>query len=242
MMLDTWQPPARGPGPGTGADAKQVRDELLVSFDAQRPRRLLVIPALFDEANSMRRLTISVMRLLDEAGIDSALPDLPGCNESLAPLREQTLAGWRAGIAAAARQWRATHVLAIRAGALLAPEDLPGWRYSPLSGAKLLAGLVRARIITAREAGRGETREHLMDQARRGGIMLGGWRLGAELIRELEHAQPRRSPHQCDITQDRIGGAGLWLRAEPGESSEQASALASVIAASIAASPPRPDL
>lgn len=200
-----------------------------MSFDTQRARRLLIIPALFDEANKLRRLTISVMRLLDEAGIDSALPDLPGCNESRAPLHAQTLPGWRAGIAEASRQFGATHILAIRAGALLAPANLPGWRYSPLTGAKLLNGLLRAQVFAARESGRRETREQLLDHARRDGVTLGGWELGAQLVCELEDALPRPAPLQSEIGQERIGEAGLWLRAEPGESSAQASALAGLI-------------
>lgn len=231
MTPGTWQPPA------TQSNPRPALEELLVSFDAQRPHRVLVVPALLDEANKLRRLTISMMRLLDEAGIDSALPDLPGCNESLAPLHEQTLAGWRSAMAAAAQQFRATHVLALRAGALLAPADLPGWRYSPVTGARLLAGLVRAELIAAREAGRNQSRERLMEHARREGIMLSGWHLGAEMVRELEHTEPEPAPHQSDIAQEQIGGAGLWLRAEPGESGEQAEALAALISAAIAPEP-----
>ena len=49
-------------------------------------------PALFDEANKLRRRhTVEVIRRLDAAGIDCLLPDLPGCGESLSPLAEQTL-------------------------------------------------------------------------------------------------------------------------------------------------------
>jgi hypothetical protein len=73
-------------------------EELLVAFDRGRTRRLLVCPAWFDEANKLRRFTVEVMRRLDNAGIDSFLPDLPGCNDSLAPAALQTLPGWRAGM------------------------------------------------------------------------------------------------------------------------------------------------
>jgi hypothetical protein len=137
----------------TGADGA-TGEELLVAFDQVRPVRVLVCPAWFDEANKLRRFTVEVMRRLDKAGIDSFLPDLPGCNDSLAPLEVQTLAGWKAGMTSAAHFFRATHVLAIRAGALLAPTHIPGWHYAPQSGNKLLRGMVRARTIAAREAGR----------------------------------------------------------------------------------------
>ena len=117
----------------TGADGA-TGEELLVAFDQVRSVRVLVCPAWFDEANKLRRFTVEVMRRLDKAWIDSFLPDLPGCNDSLAPLEVQTLAGWKAGMTSAAHFFRATHVLAIRAGALLAPTHIPGWHYAPQSG------------------------------------------------------------------------------------------------------------
>jgi hypothetical protein len=46
------------------------------------PTRLLIVPALFDEGNRMRRLTVEVMRRLAASGIASVLPDLPGLQES----------------------------------------------------------------------------------------------------------------------------------------------------------------
>src|SRR5690606_40636896 len=103
-------------------------DEYAVVFDRSRERRILVLPALFDEANKLRHFTVETMRRLDEAGFDSMLPDLPGCNESLAPLEEQTLLMWRDAAGAAANHFAATHALAIRGGALCAPAELPTWR------------------------------------------------------------------------------------------------------------------
>ncbi|MFM7377201.1 MAG: hypothetical protein ACKO1O_03580, partial [Erythrobacter sp.] len=107
-MISSWTPPA--------ADGTPAGPELLVAFDRGRDLRLLVCPAWFDEANKLRRFTIEVMRRLDRAGVDCLLPDLQGCNESLAPLRDQTLEGWRSAMSAAAETLRTTHVLAIRAG------------------------------------------------------------------------------------------------------------------------------
>ena len=106
---------------------------------------MLVLPALFDEANKLRRLTVEVMRRLDGAGVDSVLPDLPGCNESRQPLEAQTLDHWREAARAAATHCGATHVLTLRGGALTAPSELPGWAYSPVAG----------RQVTATENGSG---------------------------------------------------------------------------------------
>jgi hypothetical protein len=209
-----------------------TKEELLVAFDQARALRVLVCPAWFDEANKLRRFTVEVMRRLDKAGIDSFLPDLPGCNDSLAPLEAQTLAGWRAGMASAATSFRTTHVLAIRAGALLAPEHLPGWHYAPQSGPRLLRGMIRARTIAAREAGREEKAEALLALGRSEGLVLGGWPLGAAMIRDLADAEGRLADGQSEIAQSQLDGPGLWLRAEPDEDPRQADILAAIIAGS----------
>jgi hypothetical protein len=212
-------------------------EELVVGFDRQRDTRVLVLPAWFDEANKLRRFTVEVMRRLDRAGIDAMLPDLPGCNESLAPLAEQTLEGWRDAACAAAEALRATHVLAIRAGALLAPIGLPGWHYAAQSGPKMLRGMIRARVISAREAGVPETSEALLAIGRSEGLTLGGWAIGAAMLCALESAEPALGVVQSAITQSMLGGPGLWLRAEPDDDAGQADALAATIAESIAGGP-----
>lgn len=228
-MFATWTPPAPQGAP--------AGEELLVAFDRGRDLRVLVCPAWFDEANKLRRFTIEVVRRLDRAGIDSLLPDMPGCNESLAPLPHQTLAGWRSAMVAAAQDLRATHVLAIRAGALVAPSGLPGWHYAPQSGPKLLRAMVRARTIAAREAGLAETAEALMARGRAEGLVLGGWNIGSAMFAALETAEPVPGPRQFDIPQSALGGPGLWLRAEPDEDAGQADRLVALIAQSLAGEP-----
>ncbi|QDH34751.1 hypothetical protein [Porphyrobacter sp. YT40] len=227
-MIATWHPPFR--------EGAAPAEELLVSFNRGRAVRVLVCPAWFDEANKLRRFTIEVMRRLDAAGIDSLLPDLPGCNESLAPLENQTLEGWRSDMTRAAEALGATHVLAIRAGALVAPTGLPGWHYAPQSGPRLLRGMIRARIIAAREEGLAETNDDLMAAGRSEGLMLGGWRIGAEMFRALENAEPVLHDAQRTIEQSALGGPGLWLRAEPDEDAAQADRLAVIIGENLAMS------
>jgi hypothetical protein len=204
-------------------------EEYTLAFDRGRVHRLLIVPALFDEANRLRRLTVEVMRRLDAAGIDCFLPDLPGCNESRAPLGHQTLETWRAAVQAAATHFRATHALSIRGGALLRPA-LPGWRYAPIKGATLLRQMLRARIVASKEAGLAETQEGLLELGAREGLDLVGYRLGPELLGQLQSALPAAA---ADIDQDTIGGSGLWLRAEPGEDRTQADALAAIVAVAI---------
>lgn len=203
-------------------------------FDRGRNSRLLVIPALFDEANKTRRQVLQVMRRLDGAGVDSILPDLPGWNESEAPLEEQTLESWRSAASAAANYFGATHILALRAGAILAPDGLPGWRYAPTGGANAVRALLRARLVSAREAGREETMAELQERGRTEGIELAGYRIGPGLFATLEDAKPANSELLKDIDQADLGGAGLWLRAEPDEDPAQADALAAIIAMGMA--------
>lgn len=190
---------------------------------------LLVIPALFDEGNRLRRLTVQVMRRLAANGIACMLPDLPGLNESTMPLSQASIELWRAAMARLALSTGARRVLAIRGGALVSPDGLAGWHYAPVIGASVLRQMVRARIVAGREAGREEKHDALVAQGRRQGLELAGYALGPTMIAQLEHAE---AP-QDDITviaQHLVGGSALWLRAEPGDSAEQADALAAIVA------------
>lgn len=223
-MISTWKAPLPN---------GKASEELLVSFDEGRAVRILVLPAWFDEANKLRRFTVEVMRRLDGSGIDCFMPDLPGCNESLAPLDEQSITGWRAATIAASKELRATHVLSVRAGALIAPTDLSGWRYAPQSGPKQLRAMIRARTIAAREQGTEESSDQLLELGRKDGLDLAGWPIGPAMFHELETAEPEPSETQVDIAQNTLGGPGLWLRAEPGENAAQADALAAIIALAV---------
>lgn len=208
-----------------------MAEEYALSFDRGRTRRLLVVPALFDEANRLRRFTVEVMRRLDRAGIDTFLPDLPGTNESLQLLERQEPEGWAVAMAAAARLFGATHVLGMRGGCLFTPPRLPALHYAPVEGAAVLRPLLRARILSSREAGREETREGLMALAVREGIELAGHRLGAAFVRQLEPMTPRADVPE--IVQESLRGGGLWLSAEPDDDTEQADILAGLIAAAL---------
>lgn len=209
-------------------------EEYALAFDHGREKRLLVIPALFDEANKTRHLLVETLRRLDKAGIDSFLPDLPGCNESLAPLEAQTLSGWRKEAQTAASHFGATHVLAVRAGAILVPPCLAGWRYAPTSGAATLRSLLRARVFAAQEAGRAERSESLLAIGLQQGLELAGYRLGSVMIGDLEKTQLPDNGKLADISQAMVGGAAPWLRAEPAFDPLQADALAAVIAVGLA--------
>ncbi len=206
---------------------------MVLTFDGGRTHRLIIFPAMFDEANKMRRQTVEVMHRLDMSGIDSFLPDLPGCNESRQPLEKQSLACWRQAARAAADHFGATHVLSLRAGAVVAPANLPGWRFAPLTGAKALRSLVMAQSVSAREAGGEDGLESLSTIGRKCGVQLAGWQFGPQLFNDLQQAVAIPDSQQALVEQEQLGGSGLWLRAEPGESPPQADALAAIIAMSM---------
>lgn len=221
-MIAAW------PCPGPSG----LREEYAYAFDRARNRRILIVPALFDEANRMRQMLAEAMRLLDVAGIDVFLPDLPGCNESPQNFTGQSLHGWRVAMEQAAQHFSATDVLAVRGGALVYPDTLPGWVLEPAKGPTILRQLIRARTISAREAGRHEDSTALLEQGRTEGLDLAGYRCGASLIAGLQDALPQIEGQRI-IAQTELGGGGLWLRAEPAAAPEQSAALARIIVADI---------
>jgi len=209
-------------------------DEFAVVIDRERRYRLLIVPPLFEEMNRTRRLLVGTMRALDINGIDSFLPDLPGTNESLQAFESQSLHSWRTAMARAARHFAATHVLALRGGVLVFPNALPGWVVEPVAGASLLRQLLRAGVIAAREAGEHLDSATLLETGRTEGVRLAGYACGPALIAGLDSARPL-DEGQREIRQSDLGGAALWLRAEPGDDPAQSARLAAIIAAGIAA-------
>lgn len=234
-MIARWPCPtphaAAGAADGADRDAA-LATEYALACDRGRALRLLIVPALFDEGNRLRRFTVETLRALDAAGVDAMLPDLPGTNESEQPLAAQSLVDWQAAMTAAAAHFAATHVLAIRGGALVAPA-LPGWAYAPVGGAALVRQMVRMRLLAAREAGREERQDDLLATGRVEGLELAGYQLGPALLAGLLEAAP--AGQLATISQGDIGGAGLWLRAEPGENAEQSRTLAAHIVAGLTA-------
>ena len=209
-------------------------DEFAVVIDRDRPRRLLIVPPLFAEMNRTRRWLAGTMRALDIHGIDAVMPDLPGTGESLQPFSSQSLHGWRMAMAQAARHFEVTHVLALRGGTLVFPNALPGWVIDPLSGNSLLRQLLRAAVIAGREAGRHDDSAALLERGRNEGLALAGYDCGPALIAGLDSARPL-DEGQREIRLSEMGGAPLWLRAEPGDDPAQAFRLADIIAAEMSA-------
>ncbi len=209
-----------------------VGEEMVLGFDEAREKRILIIPPLFEEANRLRHQIVETMRKLHSRGVDCFLPDLPGWNESLDGFENQSLAHWRVGIASAVETFSTTAVLAVRSGCWLVPEDSRGWLYAPPKPQQILRNMLRARILSAREAGREEITEELRKTGRERGITLAGWPLGPELFAELETEDFAAPPGYSTVQQMDVGGTPLWLRAENDFDLAQATALASIVATS----------
>jgi hypothetical protein len=196
-------------------------EQMLCCGNVDANRRLLIVPPLFEEMNRVRRVLISAMRALAERGVYSALPDLPGCNESLAALPDQTLETWRAAMAAAATQINATHVVSLRGGCLVDDihSKLSHWRLAPVSGGSLLKTLMRTRIAGDKELGLTTSMDDLFVTARAGPLDLAGTVLGSLMVAQLHDAEPALLPNTRTLTlgegPDRLNGSALWLRAEP---------------------------
>ena len=223
-MYTTWSAPS---------PAGKSSEELALIFDGKRDHRLLVIPPLFAEHNTMRRQLVEFMRRLDGAGIDSVLPDLPGWNESSAPLEEQSISSWRKAVLAALERFKANRILAVRGGSLLLPDDVPSFVYGPVAGRRILRAMVRARTVTAQESGRPERIDELLELGRKEGLELAGYRLGPTMIAELDAAEFAPNRQTRVIEQVELGGAPLWLRGDPADDPEQADALGALIAVSL---------
>ncbi len=194
------------------------RAEHALAFGTGAARQILIIPPLFDEMNRVRRMLVQAMRDLAERGIGSILVDLPGCNESGAELWRQDLGSWTQAVGVAASQLGATHVAALRGGALVdhGTPALPHWRLAPVKGSSLIKTMIRARIAGDREAGRGTSEAGLLAAAQQGPIELAGYRLGPEMVSALAEALPATLPRLTERTPGQnIEGSPLWLRAEP---------------------------
>jgi hypothetical protein len=209
------------------------KKEHVLGFGApDAPRKILIIPPLFDEMNRVRQMLIVVMRDLAALGVTTILPDLPGTNESLALMPEQDLDSWRTAMVLAAEQLKATHIAAIRGGVLIDDglPDLPHWRLAPVKGASLIKMMMRARIASDKEAGITTTTDDLLAEALASRVELSGNVLNLKMVEQLMAAEPASLHDVRTITlgddPDMIQGSALWLRAEPQDDATMSAAIA----------------
>lgn len=193
---------------------------------------VLVLPALFEEANRMRRFTVSLMRALAGRGVGSVLPDLPGTGESLTALADVTMIDWQEAVGSLADAHRREHgrclTVAIRGGAVMDAVADFGWRLAPESGERVVRDLVRATAFSS-----GATTAEVDRLARAGGASLAGHYFSPGLYSELIEAEiggvGRRTARLADdagLRDVTLDGSRLWRNAEPGDDAEFAQAVA----------------
>ncbi|OYY89150.1 MAG: hypothetical protein B7Y45_13360 [Sphingomonas sp. 28-66-16] len=207
---------------------------------------VLIAPALFEEANRTRALTLTVMRALADLGVASVLPDLPATGESLIDTSAARLADWESAYAALATQLsktRRVHGAGIRGGALVdrSAALISRWHFAPVAGEALVRDMMRARQAAGREAG------HAPDPADQSPdgppIELAGNLVSRELLANLRAASPTSAGkvRTVRLTSDpmpsdhAVDGAPLWRRSEPGNDTILAAILAADLASWIAA-------
>ncbi len=205
--------------------------EFLLRHGAGARITLLVLPALFEEANRMRRFTVSMMRELAARGIGSVLPDLPGTGESLTTIADTSLGDWCDAAAAVADRIRADgqrcYSIAIRGGALLDGVADRGWRLAPETGDRLLRDMVRATALTS-----GVKAGDIDARARVEAVSLAGNTISPELytglsVAMLPHSDRRVAPLADDWPR-------LWRAAEPGDDPAMVTAAADDIVSWVA--------
>ena len=197
---------------------------------------ILIVPPLFEEANRTRRTLVLAMRALAADGFAAVLPDLPGQNESLVPLAHVDLDRWQEALAKVAAAVVGPVIMAsVRGGALIdhQAQAAAWWRLAPVGGASLLRTLMRARVSADREAGLTSSLETLQEQAQTAPLLLAGNLLSPAMVGGLgtSEAQAVAPLRSIGLGAGGIAGTPLWLRAEPGEDSAMAAAIAADISA-----------
>lgn len=188
-------------------------------------RRALILAPLFGEANGTRATIVAMARRLAEAGIGSAIPDLPGTGESSQPLAAAGWQNWLDAAAAAGRQLGRPHVVALRGGAMLdqAVAAATRWRFAPVPGATLLRQLERAQLVADRE-GAGTT------ASASDVVELAGYRVSPALCAALRAAEPGMPDGPLRSLPFEGPGLAPWRRAEPTADPELATRLADDVA------------
>lgn len=192
--------------------------ENVLRHGARSPVTLLVLPALFDEANRMRRFTVSVMRLLAASNIGSLLPDLPGTGESETALCDTTVGAWHDAVSAFSGQVFGS--IAFRGGALLDGDFNYRWQLAPETGERLIRDLVRATALSS-----GAAVSDLDSQARSRPTRLAGHLVSPAMYRTLHEATVVRGAHISTAV-----GPKLWRAPEPTEDATFAQLVADEIA------------
>lgn len=171
-------------------------------------------------------MIVDVMRLLDDHGIGSTLPDLPGTNESLYPQQDASLEIWRAALASCLDyQQGCSHIASFRGGCLIddISDNLPAWRLTPVKGNSLLRTLLRTKIAADKESGTSVSMADLTKILQTEAMELAGNIISPPMFAQLQDSvvkmpkilRTARLESDSQSADVRLNGNPLWLRAEP---------------------------
>jgi hypothetical protein len=213
--------------------------EAMLRFGPDTGPVVLVALPLFEEANRTRTFVIGLLRRLAEHNIASALPDLPGQNDSPVATEHAMLAGWRTAFAAAAHKVagdRPLHTLTIRGGGLIDHQVAAAtrWQLAPAKGEALVRDLLRTSAAAGAPIEIDLTNYN--DEA--GPVTIAGNRVSRPLLRDLNAADCIRDGQVRVVRLDtdpavadrKVEGAPLWRQSEPGDDPALAQLLADDIA------------
>jgi len=160
--------------------------------------RLLIVPPLAEEMNRSRHVLAAIARAAGDAGYDVLMPDLYGTGDSAGDFADATIAIWRSDLdhVIDRMQHRSPlHIIALRAGALLAADALSRHRVQSLTllqpqidGAQVLTQLLRLRLAgnLLGNADK-ETTTQLRERLQGGeGLEIAGYMVSAALAAGLE--------------------------------------------------------
>lgn len=231
-------------------DGPGGREAMLRFGPAEGPVVVAALP-LFEEANRVRTFVVTILRLLAERGIASALPDLPGQGESLIPIESLPSTddmgfAYERAVDGFHQQGRKAFGVAFRSGALLDRyAELHGrWHFAPQEAADLLRDLKRIK-----QASLGATRrlgefwqydDEVQVDAPQPPVEIAGNLIAADFLTNLKFELPLdEEDDQLRIVRldidpkpaDRhVPGAPLWRRTEPDNDPTLAAVLADDIA------------
>ena len=229
------------------------REAMLRFGPATGPVVVAALP-LFEEANRTRAFVVTILRMLAERGVASALPDLPGQGESLVPLHALSILKMQDAYASAVeffdREGRRTYAASIRSGALLDASSLlfGRWHFAPVEGPQLLRELTRikqAEIAPSSKLGDcWYFDDSLPEDIEDPPVEIAGNRISTDILTELSVKTPfsrddaPEIPHRIvrlesdpKLADWKVPGAPLWRRAEPDNDPALAALLADDIAA-----------
>ena len=193
--------------------------ELIQWFGEADQPALIVFEPLFEERNRCRRMIAQMARELNKAQISVAIPDLPGVGESLTGIETLNFENWASAAQSACDALTPVGIISMRGGVLAAPAStrIPHWSFAPEQGTRIVRDLERVRKASGDE-GYGYSGHPLIEQ------------FVASLSEASFNDRPSlhvvRLESDAGMANEKVTGAPLWRRAEPGEDEALSNALA----------------